>query len=101
MQLLKSLKAGLKAVVLAIGRIQHYLQKFRWCENQKAFIAIYRSLLLLLLPDPFREMGHGGRPWSPGSRATSKGLDQRSQRDRESPKSERRKESVAALCRMR
>ena len=34
--------------------------------------------MLLVLPDPFRGMGHGGRPWTPGSRATSKGLDPRS-----------------------
>ena len=31
-------------------------------------------LLLLLLPDPFRGMGHGERPWSPRSRATPQGL---------------------------
>ena len=30
-------------------------------------------MLLLLLPDPFRGMGHGGRPWSPRSRPTSQG----------------------------
>ena len=30
------------------------------------------------LPDPFRGMGHGGRPWSPRSRETPQGLDQRS-----------------------
>ena len=35
-------------------------------------------LLLLLLPDPFRGMGHGGRLWSPIYRATFQGLDQRS-----------------------
>ena len=30
------------------------------------------------LPDPFEGWGHGGRPWSPRSRATPQGLDQRS-----------------------
>ena len=40
-------------------------------------------LLMLLLPDPFPRMGHGGRPWSPRSRITLLGLDQRSYRDRE------------------
>ena len=52
-------------------------------------------------PTPSEGWGHGGRPWSPRSRATSQGLDQRSYRDRKSPKSERRKQSVAEQCRMR
>ena len=39
--------------------------------------------------------------WSPRRQETLQGLDQRSYRDRESPKSERRKESVAGQCRMR
>ena len=55
----------------------------------------YTDVLLLLLIT--RRWGHGGRPWSPRSRATPQGLDHRSQRDRESPKSERRKESVSTL----
>ena len=61
------------------------------------------SLLVVVVdyPTPSEEWGHGGRPWSPRSRATLQGLDQRSYRDRESPKSERRKESVAGQCRMR
>ena len=29
-------------------------------------------------PTPSEEWGHGGRPWSPRSRATPQGLDQRS-----------------------
>ena len=32
-------------------------------------------VLLLLLPDPFRGMGNGGRPWSLRSQATPQGLD--------------------------
>ena len=52
-------------------------------------------------PTPSEGWGHDGRPWSPRSRATPQGLDQRSYKDRESPKSERRKESVAGQCRMR
>ena len=51
-------------------------------------------------PTPSEGWGHGGRPWSPRSRATPQGLDQRSYRDRESPKSEPSKESVAGQCRM-
>ena len=43
--------------------------------------------VLLLLPDPLRGMGHGEGPWSPRNWATHKGPDQRSYRDRESPKS--------------
>ena len=46
-------------------------------------------------PTPSQRWGHGGRPWSPRSRATPQGLDQRG------VKSERRKESVAGQCRMR
>ena len=52
-------------------------------------------------PTPSEGWDHGGRPWSPRSRATPQGLDQRSYRNRESPKSERRKESVAGQFRMR
>ena len=55
----------------------------------------------LCLADPFRQMGHDGRPWSPRSRATPQGLDQSTLRDREGPKSERCKESVSGQCRMR
>ena len=52
-------------------------------------------------PTPSDGWGHGGRSWSPRSRATPQGLDQRSHSDGESPKSERRKESVAGQCIMR
>ena len=52
-------------------------------------------------PTPSEGLGHVGRPWSPRSRATPQGLNERSYRDRQSPKSERRKESVAGQCRMR
>ena len=52
-------------------------------------------------PTPSEGWGHGGRLWSPRSRATPQGLEQRLYRDRESPKSERRKESIAGQCRMR
>ena len=38
---------------------------------------------------------------APRSRATLDGLDHNSYRDRESPKSERRKESIAGQCRIR
>ena len=58
-------------------------------------------LLLLLLPNLFRGMGAWRRSWSPRSRETPQGWDQRSERDRESPKSERRKESVAGQCRIK
>ena len=59
------------------------------------------AVVVVVYPAPSEGWGHGGTPWSPRSRATPQGLDQRSQRDRESPKSERRKESVAGQCRMR
>ena len=50
---------------------------------------------------PSQGWRHGGRPWSSRSQETLQGLDQRLYRDRESPKSEQRKESVAGQCRMR
>ena len=53
------------------------------------------------LPDPFRGMEAWRKTMEPQKPATPRGLDQRSYRDRESPKSERRKESVAGQCRMR
>ena len=37
-----------------------------------------KSLLLFLLPDLFRGMGHDGRPWSHRSWETFQGLDSRS-----------------------
>ena len=65
--------------------------------------ALWKTYLVVVVvyPTPSEGWGHGGRPWSPRSRATPQGLDQRSYRDRESPKSEQRKESVAGQCRMR
>ena len=65
------------------------------------FSPIRGVVVVVDYPTPSKGWGHGGRPWSPRSRATLQGLDQRSYRDRESPKSERRKESVAGQCRMR
>ena len=49
------------------------------------------AVVVVVYPTPSEGWGHGGRPWSPRSRATLQGLDQRSYRDRESPKSERRR----------
>ena len=67
-----------------------------------ADICVFQVVVVVVgYPTPSDGWGHGGRPWSPRSRATPQGLDQRSYRDRESPKSERRKESVAGQCRMR
>ena len=57
--------------------------------------------VVVIYPTPSEGWGHGGKPWSPRSRATPQGLDQRSYRDRNLPKSERHKESVAGQCRMR
>ena len=65
------------------------------------FSASSPFLVVVGYPTPSEGWGHGGRPWTPRNWATPQGLDQRSYRDRESPKSERRKESVAGQCRMR
>ena len=51
-------------------------------------------------PTPSEGWGHGGRPWSPRSWATSQGLDRRSYRDRESRKSEQHKVSAGASGRI-
>ena len=82
------------------------LNNLKFKHVVKDFDADYNDLLyfcavVVVYPTPSKGWGHGGRPWSPRSRATPQGLDQRSYRDRESPKSERRKESVAGQCRMR
>ena len=69
--------------------------------NMKFGTIDHQLLLLLLLPNLFRGMGAWRRSWSPRSRETPQGWDQRSERDRESPKSERRKESVAGQCRIK
>ena len=58
-------------------------------------------LVVVVYPTPSERWGHGESPWSLRSRATPQGLDQRSYRDRELPKSERHKESIAGQCRMR
>ena len=68
------------------------------CEILKAGLVV---VVIVVYPIPSEGWGHSGRPWSPRSRATPQGLDQRSYRDREPPKSERRRESVAGQCRMR
>ena len=36
------------------------------------------SVVVVVYPTPSEGWGHGGRPWSPRSRATPQGLDQRS-----------------------
>ena len=63
-----------------------------WCltrKRPKKKIEKYKHIDLSALPvvvvgypAPSEGWGHGGRPWSPRSRATPQGLDQRSYRDR-------------------
>ena len=52
-------------------------------------------------PTPSEGWGHGRRPWSPRSWATPTAWTRDCRETRESPKSERRKESVARQCRMK
>ena len=40
------------------------------------------KVVVVVYPTPSEGWGHGGTPWSPRSRATPQGLDQRSKRDR-------------------
>ena len=51
-------------------------------------------------PTPSKGWGHGGRPWSPRSRQLPKAWT-RGRKETESPKSERRKQSIAGQCNMR
>ena len=46
----------------------------------KASVKLYAQLVVVVVvyPTPSEGWGHGGRPWSPRSRATPQGLDQRS-----------------------
>ena len=67
------------------------------------FLSCVLSLSLIVVvgyPTPFKGWGHGRRPWSPRTvqlpRVWTRGC-----RETQSPKSERRKESIAGQCRMR
>ena len=64
-------------------------------------IILFIVVVVVVYPTLSHGWGHEGRPWSPRSWATPQGLDQRSYRDRELPKNERCKGSVAGQCRMR
>jgi len=52
------------------------------------------SNVVVVLPDPFREMGRGGSPRRPNNRATPQGLDLRSKIEAVVPKMVRRRGSV-------
>ena len=58
-------------------------------------------VVVVVLPDPFRGMGHGGTPRRPNSRATPQGLDHRSRIEREEPKIDLRRGSEAGQSRRR
>ena len=40
--------------------------------------SVWSVVVVVVYPTPSEGWGHGGRPWSPRSRATPQGLDQRS-----------------------
>ena len=46
--------------------------------NMSATSLFISSVVVVVYPTPSEGWGHGGKPWSPRSRATSQGLDQRS-----------------------
>ena len=74
----------------------------RWNETKLACdLLAYGFVVVVGYPTPSEGWGHGRRPWSPRSWANFQGLDQRSYRDRESPKSEQHKESVPGQCTMK
>jgi len=67
---------------------------------------MYRSIVQIrlqgvVLPDPFRGMGHGETPRRPNSRGTPQGLDQRSKMKEVVPKMARRRGSGAGQSRRR
>ena len=49
-----------------------YISQLDW-----RFVSEY-VVVVVVYPTPSEGWGHGGRPWSPRSRATPQGLDQRS-----------------------
>ena len=66
-----------------------WLQVFSQCKmvtrsneacERAVYLAVARCSLVVVVGylTPSEEWGHGGRPWSPRSRATLQGLDQRS-----------------------
>ena len=56
-------------------------------SNIKTWSFTWNGIAVVVVTQPYREWGHGRRPWSFRRRATPQGLDQRSQRDKELPKS--------------
>ena len=79
------------AVVLGkCGKITTYIKmiesktknvrKLPICDklNRPHFTRSHLSLDVVDYPTPSEEWGHGGRPWSPKSRAITQGLDLRS-----------------------
>ena len=50
------------------GAFQKLLERYNKCID----------VVVVVYPTPSERWGHGGRPWSPRSRATPQGLDQRS-----------------------
>ena len=58
-------------------------------------MATVKSFVVVGYPTPSEGWGHGGRPSIPRSQKIPRDLDQKSQSDRQSPKSERHKEAVA------
>ena len=92
--------------VLKKGRSEKFLTKLRKLAQHLRSPhtdGILKRVVVVVVgyPTPSKGWDHGERPWRPRIRATFQGLDQRSYRNRESPKSERRKESVAGQFRMR
>ena len=80
---------------IGVVRTDRSILMIRVEVNSKSELLRIESKIPCCYPTSSEGRGHGGRPWSPRSRTTLQGLDQRSYRDRESPKSERCQESVA------
>ena len=56
--------------------VGHDIIKSMICKFFNCFMSNY--VVVVVYPTPSEGWGHGGRPWSPRSRATPQGLDQRS-----------------------
>jgi len=79
-----------------LEKLKNFSSKNRFSRR----LSLYQRLVVeVVLPDPFREMGRGGTPRRPNSRATPQGLNQRSKMEKVVPKMEHQRGSDAGQSR--
>ena len=86
-----------------LGPHHHVEAAVDWCSSSLLVLHVYTTTeICCCLPDPFQGMGAWRKTMEPQKPANSPGSGPEVvKRQRELPKSERRKESVAGQCRMR